>query len=195
MLHTFVQKKKKKALRRPPSAHQSQEKTTRPEYWGTTLTSPTVYIALDGTWSLTSAGTVYHNHSRVLLPQIPTEVSSICGVVGGEFLPQTFNYADLHGPPPASAYSCQPSCVSPQYRPHWVNRTSVGRGFTLGSIMVPDSTKTYLYDDYNGVITENLCSTLWDDFRPALSLIGPSTKWIPVFAFSHKCTYNTQSHL
>lgn len=117
--------KKKDTLRRPLSAHQSQEKTTRPKYWGTTLTSPTVYIALDGTWSRASAGTIYHNHSRVLLPQIPTEVSSICGVVGGGFLPQTFNYADLHGPPPASAYLCQPSFVSPQYRPHWVNRTSV----------------------------------------------------------------------
>lgn len=73
------------------------------EYWGTTLTSPTVYIALDGNWSLTSAGTVYQNHSRVLLPQMPTAVSSMCGVVGGGFVPQRFNYADLDGPTPANA--------------------------------------------------------------------------------------------
>lgn len=74
------------------------------EYWGTTLTSPTVYIALDGTWQLVSAGKTLYDHSRVLLPQSSSAVSSICGTLGGgPYVPYAVNYADLEGDPPAGA--------------------------------------------------------------------------------------------
>lgn len=161
------------------------------EYWGQTLTSPTVYIALDGTWGLTSAGTIYSNHSRVLLPQSPAAVSSMCGVVGGGFVPQPFNYADLAGPPPASAYRCQPKCVTNSYKPQWVNRTSIDRGFTLGDITVPDSTKTYLYDIFTGQVTENLCSTIWNDYKPALSIPSEFSTMSPVwYEGKMRCGFN-----
>lgn len=68
---------------------------------------------------------------------------------------------------------------------------SVDRGFTLGSITIPDSTKTYLYDAYDRVVTENLCSTLWDDFRPALSIPSEFSTMSPVWLGSEvPCGFN-----
>jgi hypothetical protein len=140
------------------------------EYEGTTLTSPTVYIALDGTWQLTSSGTTFTDHTQVLLPQMPTDVSSMCGNLGGGYTPQRVDYADFEGPAPANAYRCQPRCFTRPYAPVWVNSASVISGFALENVTVPESTRTYFLDEYDGLVTENLCSTIWDDYRPALSI-------------------------
>ncbi|KAM0715153.1 hypothetical protein Q7P37_009618 [Cladosporium fusiforme] len=161
------------------------------EYWGSALTSPTVYIALDGTWALTSSGTVHLSHSRVILPQNPTAVSSMCGVLGGGFVPRPFNYADLAGPPPASAYRCQPNCFSLPYRPVYVNSTRVYTGFTLGDITVPDSTIVYQIDHFTPLATENLCSTIWGDYRPALSIPPEFSTMAPVWLENgQQCTFD-----
>jgi hypothetical protein len=150
------------------------------EYEGTTLTSPTVYIALDGTWQLTSSGTTFTDHTRVLLPQMPTDVSSMCGNLGGGYTPQRVDYADFEGLAPAKAYRCQPRCFTHPYAPVWVNSESVISGLALGDVTVPESTRTYFLDDYNGLVTENLCSTIWDDYRPALSIPPEFSTMSPV---------------
>jgi hypothetical protein len=150
------------------------------EYEGTILTSPTVYIALDGTWQLSSSGTTFTDHTRVLLPQMPTDVSSMCGNLGGGYTPQRVDYADFEGPAPANAYRCQPRCFTHPYAPVWVNSESVISGLALGDVTVPESTRTYFLDDYNGLVTENLCSTIWDDYRPALSIPPEFSTMSPV---------------
>jgi hypothetical protein len=150
------------------------------EYEGTTLTSPTVYISLDGTWQLTSSGTTFTDHTRVLLPQMSTDVSSMCGNLEGGYTPQRVDYADFEGPAPANAYRCQPRCFTHPYAPVWVNSASVISGLSLGNVTVPESTRTYFLDEYDRLVTENLCSTIWDDHRPALSIPPEFSTMSPV---------------
>lgn len=143
-------------------------------YEGTTLTSPTVYIALDGTWRVTSSGATVDEHTLLILPQKPTDVSSVCAISGGGYNTYAVNYADFAGDVPASAYRCQPRCNTNTFSPTWTNTSIVYTGFTLGDVTVPESTRTYMnYDwdeDRDGYPKENLCSTIWDDYRPALSV-------------------------
>lgn len=143
-------------------------------YEGTTLTSPTVYIALDGTWRVTSSGTTIDQHSLLILPQKPTDVSSVCAISGGGYNTYAVNYADFAGDVPASAYRCQPRCNTNTFSPVWTNSLRVYTGFTLGDVTVPESTLTFQNFDWNktrdGYPTENLCSTIWDDYRPALAI-------------------------
>lgn len=143
-------------------------------YEGTTLTSPTVYIALDGTWRVKSSGTIISAHSLVILPQKPTDVSSVCAISGGGYNTYAVNYADFAGDVPASAYRCQPRCNTNTFTPIWTNTSIVYTGFTLGDVTVPRSTRTFMRNDWNrtrdGFPSENLCSTIWDDYRPALSV-------------------------
>jgi hypothetical protein len=143
-------------------------------YQNTTLTSPTVYIALDGTWRVTSSGTVVDAHSLLVLPQKPTDVSSVCAISGGGYNTYAVNYADFAGDVPASAYRCQPRCNTNTFTPRWTNTSTVYTGFTLGDVTVPQSTRTFMQYDWDGTRdgfpSENLCSTIWDDYRPALSV-------------------------
>lgn len=143
-------------------------------YEGTTLTSPTVYVALDGTWRVESSGTTYNEHSRLILPQKPADVSSVCGILGGGYSSHAVNYADFNGDVPGSAYRCQPRCNTHPYAPKYTTTFTVDTAFTLGNVTVPESTRTVLLDDWDatrdGFATENLCSTIWNDYRPALSI-------------------------
>ena len=143
-------------------------------YQNTTLTSPTVYIALDGTWQVTSSGTTIDQHSLLILPQKPTEVSSVCAISGGGYNTYPVNYADFAGDVPASAYRCQPRCNTNTFSPVWTNSLRVYTGFTLGDVTVPESTLTFQNFDWNktrdGYPKENLCSTIWDDYKPALAI-------------------------
>jgi hypothetical protein len=143
-------------------------------YQNTTLTSPTVYIALDGTWQVTSSGTTIDQHSLLILPQKPTDVSSVCAISGGGYNTYAVNYADFAGDVPASAYRCQPRCNTNTFSPVWTNSLRVYTGFTLGDVTVPESTLTFQNFDWNktrdGYPKENLCSTIWDDYKPALAI-------------------------
>jgi hypothetical protein len=141
---------------------------------GTTLTSPTVYIAVDGTWRVETSGTTLTEHSTLILPQKSADVSSVCGISGGGYNTYAVNYADFGGPVPASAYRCQPRCNSNTYDPPMTNTSIIYSGFTLGNVTVPTSTRTFEISDPNvswpEYATVNLCSTIWDDYRPALSI-------------------------
>ncbi|KAF4556751.1 Hypothetical protein D9617_1g086320 [Elsinoe fawcettii] len=80
-------------------------------YEGATLTSPTVYVSYHSISyiSVDNDDIVTEWHSSLLLPFKSDEVSSVCGLVGelGTF---KFDYADLDGPVPWTAYSCMPVC-------------------------------------------------------------------------------------
>jgi hypothetical protein len=143
-------------------------------YGGTTLTSPTVYIAVDGTWRVENDGTTSEGHASVIIAQNSTDVSSVCGNLKGGYNTYAVNYADFAGNVPADAYRCQPRCNTNTFTQKWYNVSTVYTGFTLGNVTVPESTLTfhrYTWNDtIDGLPTENLCSTIWDDYRPALSI-------------------------
>ncbi|GAB7328418.1 hypothetical protein MBLNU13_g00389t1 [Cladosporium sp. NU13] len=143
-------------------------------YEGTTLTSPTVYIALDGTWRVTSSGSTIDQHSLLILPQKPTDVSSVCAISGGGYNTYAVDYADFGGAVPASAYRCQPRCNTNTFKQIFTNTSIVYTGFTFEDTTVPESTRTFMRNDWDGTRdgypSENLCSTIWDDYRPALSI-------------------------
>lgn len=92
--------------------------------WGTTLTSPTVYLSFDTLFAI-SWGLQYWNNSyvtvlgqnltNVVVPEAATAVSSICfasGLQEAADLPiqtgyaEPINYADLNEPIRASVYNC-----------------------------------------------------------------------------------------
>ena len=108
------------------------------------------------------------------MPKKPADVSSVCGIIGGGYNTYAVNYADFEGDVPASAYRCQPRCNTNTFSPVWTNTSIVYTGFTLGDVTIPESTRTYMNYDWDktrdGYPTENLCSTIWDDYRPALSI-------------------------
>ena len=156
----------------------------------TTLTSPTVYIQFFGNWSFTSSGNVFSDRTDFVLPQSSTAVSSLCGKVGGGYLTQAVNYADFNGPVPASAYRCQPRCVTNPLSFYYVNTTYTDGGYTLGGDTVKPSTITYELAEYSTYATENLCSTIWDDFRPALSI---PPEFSTMHAYLGECQFNFDS--
>ena len=132
-------------------------------YWNSTLTSPTVYMAFDGTWVFKSAGQTFSNQSRMLLPQSSTAVSSLPGKPGGGFYPpERVNYADFNHPVPASAYRAQPKCYT---RPFSMSSYTTTQPMYPGGTPVPWTIGTY-----HEFTTENQCSTIWDDYRPVLSI-------------------------
>ncbi|KAK1822037.1 hypothetical protein LTR12_003561 [Friedmanniomyces endolithicus] len=116
-------------------------------YMNTTLTSPTVYMQFKNVFAIGTDYVAKSSFQNTLLPLAPTAVSSRCGLVGGGFgPPQSMNYADLNQPVPASAYRCQPKCFT--------------------NDQLPENWQT----PYTKYATENRCSTIWNDYNPALSV-------------------------
>ncbi|KAK4610693.1 hypothetical protein CLAFUW4_14060 [Fulvia fulva] len=132
-----------------------------------TLTSPTVYIAFEGSWSFTSDGKDYTEPAQLVIPQSAHAVSSLCGKPGGGYgPPQKVNYANFNSPVPADVYRCQPSCYRspPPYPPVPYTAAQTYTYPNMTSIMTGTGT-TYL-----SIAPTNLCSTIWDDYSPVLSI-------------------------
>ncbi|KAK1066611.1 hypothetical protein LTR74_006981 [Friedmanniomyces endolithicus] len=110
-------------------------------YMNTTLTSPTVYMQFKNVFAIGTDYVAMSSFQNTLLPLAPTAVSSRCGLIGGGFgPPQSMNYADLNQPVSASAYRCQPKCF----------------------------TNDQLPENWQTPYTK--CSTIWNDYNPALSV-------------------------
>ncbi|KAK3672877.1 hypothetical protein LTR78_007230 [Recurvomyces mirabilis] len=133
-------------------------------YNDVTLTSPTVYLSVQGVWDFTSNGVTYTNQTGILLPQSSTAVSSFCGVVSDAFddsgKPQPVDYANFNYPVPASAYRCQPKCWSQPKSTSSSVYTNIYSG----------STETYTSNTVFTSPAINVCSTIWNDYAPALSV-------------------------
>ncbi|KAI7214431.1 hypothetical protein KC333_g6019 [Hortaea werneckii] len=94
-----------------------------------------------------------------------TDISSICGSISGLGSPQSFNYGDFNSPVPASAYRCQPKCF--EAPPNGV--TSVGNATYWAH---SDRTFVTLWTYFSSTpwAKENQCSTIYDDYKPILSI-------------------------
>ncbi|KAI7712235.1 hypothetical protein KC353_g8420 [Hortaea werneckii] len=94
-----------------------------------------------------------------------TDISSICGSISGLGSPQSFNYGDFNWPVPASAYRCQPKCF--EAPPNGV--TSVGNATYWAH---SDRTFVTLWTYFSSTpwAKENQCSTIYDDYKPILSI-------------------------
>jgi hypothetical protein len=139
-----------------------------------TLTSPTVYMALSGTFVYTRSGTLVSRDSELILPQSATAVSSVCGQLGskgGELITRSFNFADLAGlNVPAEAYRCQPRCYTNPLSYSYSNYTYTARGYTQRRYTYTGWTSTFRVANYDTWATVNQCSTIYDDYRPVLSI-------------------------
>ncbi|RMY54595.1 hypothetical protein D0865_04624 [Hortaea werneckii] len=132
-------------------------------YWNTTLTSPTVYMAVGDTWIYQSAGSTISDQSRLLLPQSPDAVSTLAGKLGGGYHPpEKINYADFNYPVPASAYRAQPRCYEAPYSRSYYNVTQ--------PLFPGGPTTTWEVETHSEFASENQCSTIYDDYRPILSI-------------------------
>ncbi|KAI7355300.1 hypothetical protein KC320_g2858 [Hortaea werneckii] len=132
-------------------------------YWNTTLTSPTVYMAVSGTWVYQSAGSTISDQSRLLLPQSPDAVSTLAGKLGGGYHPaEKINYANFNYPVPASAYRAQPRCYEAPLSWSYYNVTQ--------PLYSGGPTTTWEVATYSEFASENQCSTIYDDYRPILSI-------------------------
>lgn len=154
----------------------------------TTLTSPTVYMEFDETWAYQSNGTMVTNESRLLLPHNSTDVSSLCGRTGAwDSLTLPVNYADFNHPVPASAYRCQQKCFrefsSAIYSTSYV---------TYQNATFPRSSRLSIHSTW---ATENLCSTIWDDFAPQLAIPAAFSTIAPVMEVGNgiSCTFTFNS--
>lgn len=138
----------------------------------TTLTSPTNYIQLIGKWGYETGGTSYAQQTRVLVPRLPSAISSYCANFnGGHGPPQSINYANFDYPVPASAYTCQPKCYSRIVSYSMITTTLSQAGSSLGDGETQFGvTKTFPRQIYSTLPAENLCSTIYDDYAPALSV-------------------------
>ncbi|KAK1058720.1 hypothetical protein LTR74_013191 [Friedmanniomyces endolithicus] len=139
----------------------------------TTFTSPTVYINVEGTWGYSSAGTRYENRTRILLPQSAANVSSYCSRAmnyPGTLLP--VDYANFNYPVPAKAYRCQPKCFTPSWSMHLTLSTMLigAANGTTTSLYTTWGTDTASVAVLSWYPLENNCSTIWDDYAPALSV-------------------------
>lgn len=149
-------------------------------FWGSTLTSPTVYLALMGTFMYTSASVTTSYDSNFILPQSSAEVSSYCGQIGGGLVAQSVNYADFNYPVPAAAYRCQPSCfISSATQAITSTETYTFGNYTVDGTYTPPSTTTWDVISYNSYATENQCSTIWNNFAPVLSIPSAFTSLSP----------------
>ncbi|WPH04622.1 Hypothetical protein R9X50_00751500 [Acrodontium crateriforme] len=120
-------------------------------YMNTTLTSPTVYMEFKGLWQVDSGDYPISSYQETLLALAPTAVSSRCGKIGGGFgPPMSMNYANLNQPVPAEAYRCQPKCFTNDDLPQLWTRSD--------------------YSTFMQYATDNRCSTIWDDYNPALAV-------------------------
>jgi hypothetical protein len=139
-----------------------------------TLTSPTVYVALAGTFVYTRSGTLVSRDSELILPQSSTQLSSLCGQLGskgGQFITRSFNFADFAGPNvPAESYRCQPRCYSNPYSLSYSNETYTFQAYTDPGTTFGAATTTYQVANYDTWATVNQCSTIYDDYRPVLSI-------------------------
>ncbi|KAI7202080.1 hypothetical protein KC316_g2446 [Hortaea werneckii] len=132
-------------------------------YWNTTLTSPTVYMAVGDTWIYQSAGSTISDQSRLLIPQSPDAVSTLAGKLGGGYHPpEKINYADFNYPVPASAYRAQPRCYEAPFSRSY---------YTVTQPLFPGGpTTTWEVETHSEFASENQCSTIYDDYRPILSI-------------------------
>ncbi|KAI7091825.1 hypothetical protein KC356_g339 [Hortaea werneckii] len=133
--------------------------------WNTTLTSPTVYIQFDGTWVYESSGSTTSNQSRLLMAHSSTDISSICGTISGIGSPQSFNYGDFNWPVPASAYRCQPKCFEAP-----PNGVSFVDNATYWAYSDRTFVTLWTYFSSTPWAKENQCSTIYDDYKPILSI-------------------------
>ncbi|EME42849.1 hypothetical protein DOTSEDRAFT_24864 [Dothistroma septosporum NZE10] len=129
----------------------------------TTFTSPTVYIAISGSYIYQSNSQNISDFKILIFPQTAASVSSLRGMIGGGFESQAypFNYADLNSPVPAAAYRGQPKCFT--YADYFGTITTVYRA-SDGSI---DTTTSV---GLANVALLNLCSTTYKDYNPASSI-------------------------
>ncbi|KAI7506839.1 hypothetical protein KC347_g7337 [Hortaea werneckii] len=154
----------------------------------TTLTSPTVYMEFDGTWAYENNGTMITSESRLFLPHNSTDVSSLCGRTGAwDSLTLPINYADFNHPVPASAYRCQQKCFRESSSA--IYSTSY---ITYGNTSFPSSSMLSIDSTWP---TENLCSTIWDDFAPQLAIPAAFSTIAPVMQFGNgiTCTFTFNS--
>ena len=98
-----------------------------------------------------------------MLPQSSTAISSYCGEVGGGHGPaEPLDYANFDLPVPASVYRCQPKCfINPESYPYHSKTNTASDGHV--------SISTW-YGSWSKYPTVNLCSTIWDDYAPMLSI-------------------------
>ena len=120
-------------------------------------------MAVSGTWVYQSAGSTISDQSRLLLPQSPDAVSTLAGKLGGGYHPpEKINYADFNYPVPASAYRAQPRCYEAPLSWSYYNVTQ--------PLYSGGPTTTWEVATYSEFASENQCSTIYDDYRPILSI-------------------------
>ncbi|RMY57676.1 hypothetical protein D0863_12544 [Hortaea werneckii] len=93
----------------------------------------------------------------------PDAVSTLAGKLGGGYQPpEKINYADFNYPVPASAYRAQPRCYEAPLSWSYYNVTQP---------LVPGGpATTWEVGTYSEFASENQCSTIYDDYRPILSI-------------------------
>ncbi|KAK4497875.1 hypothetical protein PRZ48_010530 [Zasmidium cellare] len=153
-----------------------QEASVRLLYWPVALT---IYIEFEGSWAYTSQGTTFSTPQTLIIAQEADAVSSHCGKPGGGYgPPRKVNYADFNDPVPADVYRCQPSCfVQPQ--PFTYANLTHTYTYDLGSTTL---TQTASQQSYMSEAPSNLCSTIWNDYAPVLS-IPPAFKTLQPAGF------------
>ncbi|KAK3672876.1 hypothetical protein LTR78_007229 [Recurvomyces mirabilis] len=129
----------------------------------TTLTSPTAYIEIVGTWAYTFSGNGTTASTGIWFSRPSNDVSSYCIGDGGAIgTPRSIDYADFNYPVPAEAYRCQPKCHTASATAIISTKTQVDASnhpmTTIISVSISD------------LPLENWCSTIWDDYAPALSV-------------------------
>ncbi|KAK3068830.1 hypothetical protein LTR53_013293 [Teratosphaeriaceae sp. CCFEE 6253] len=146
-----------------------------------TLTSPTVYILVNGRWGYTSAGTTFANQTSMLLPLSSTAVSSYCGNYNSTYVsPTPVNYANFVHPVPARAYRCQPKCFSASASTFLTTDTASIGEYNGSSLVSLWYTTLQTYATASTYPLKNLCSTIWDDYAPALSVPAALLSMHPV---------------
>lgn len=126
-----------------------------------TLTSPTVYLAIEGTWDYHTDGQGLKSQTQFIVPYSSTSISSLCAQPDGAWQTRSMNYGDLDGPIPASAYRCQPRCHELEKKYTWNTTTSTGTaGVTTDTVYAEAPLWTI----------ENQCSTIYNDYRPGIAV-------------------------
>ena len=92
--------------------------------FGTTFTSPTVYISFDSLYASDSCSGIGKTHNATIIALAPTELSSIYYNSMQSLATASFNYTDLiHLPVPDSIYNSQPRCGFDEF---WGSSTRTG---------------------------------------------------------------------
>ncbi|KAK5107663.1 hypothetical protein LTR62_000944 [Meristemomyces frigidus] len=130
---------------------------------GTTLTSPTNYIQVGGTWAYNVGNNRTTVSTGIWFPESASAISSYCIQDGGGLgALEAVDYANFNYPVPASAYRCQPKC-------HTESDTLVPYIYTQnGGSSGPNHLVTVTVA--TPLPPKNWCSTIWDDYAPALSV-------------------------